>query len=31
MFLSMQTHVLESSLLTQRKGWKMDFLLEKLF
>ncbi len=29
-FLNMQTHVLKSSLLTQRKGWQMDFLLEEL-
>jgi hypothetical protein len=28
--LSMQTHVLKSSLLTQRKGWQIDFLLEEL-
>jgi hypothetical protein len=31
MFLSMQTHVLESSLLTQRKEQQMDSLLEELF
>jgi hypothetical protein len=30
-FMSMQTRVLESSLLTQRKGQQMDSFLEELF